>query len=452
MNKQLSALRDHFNTGETLSIESRIRALNQLENWIKKNERKISEALYQDLRKPVLEALTGEVVFVLEEIALIKKNLKSWAEPQSVSTPPPLWPAKSEIHTEPLGVVLIIGPWNFPFQCSIAPLVGAIAAGNCAVVKPSEVATATASLITQMIESVFSPDYVAVVNGGVAETTKLLEERFDHIFFTGSTAVGKVVAQAAARHLTPTTLELGGKNPAIICEDANLAVAARRICWGRFMNAGQACVAPDYCFIHESVFDRFYDLLISEIKKQLGPEPKKSADFARIINAKNYTRLKKLSGITPSAEDEKDLYFPPTILKNIEWDDPAMQEEIFGPIIVLFKYKKLPEVIEKIKKFEKPLAAYFFTEDTDQQDYLISSFSFGGGCTNDANLHVGNPNLPFGGVGHSGTGSYHGKQSFLTFSHQKSILRKSSSMDLKFRYPPVSPKTVSVVRKLFGLS
>ncbi len=451
MNKIVNNLRKHFNSGETLPIENRIKALSQLEKWIKKNERKISEALFKDLRKPIAEALTGEIVFVLEEISLIKKNLKEWAEPESVSTPPPLWPARSEIHTEPLGVVLVIGPWNFPFQCTIAPLVGAIAAGNCAIVKPSEVASHTALVITEMIEALFTSDFVTVVNGGVKETSELLKERFDHIFFTGSTSVGKIVALAAAQHLTPITLELGGKNPAIVCEDANLAVAARRICWGRFMNAGQACVAPDYVFIQESVFDRFYELLISEIGKQLGPEPKKSPDFARVINSKNYQRLKKLSGISPSPEDEKDLYFPPTILKNIEWDDPAMQEEIFGPVIVLFKYKKIDEVISKIKEFEKPLAAYFFTEDSDVQDRLISSFSFGGGCTNDSNLHVGNPQLPFGGVGQSGMGSYHGKQSFLTFSHRKSILRKSSSMDLKLRYPPTSPKTISVIRKLFGL-
>lgn len=451
MKKNISALRSFYNSGETRSLEFRLKSLNKLEKWIKANERKISDALYTDLKKPVFESLTAEVVFILEEIKFIKKNLESWMEPQSVPTPPPLWPASSEIHQEPFGVVLIIGPWNFPFQCCIGPLLGAIAAGNCVVLKPSEVASATAAMMTKMIADVFSEDHVFVVNGGVPETTELLEERFDHIFFTGSTTVGKIVNLAAAKHLTPVTLELGGKNPAIICKDANLEIAARRICWGRFMNAGQACVAPDYCLIDESVFDQFYELLIGEIKKQLGPEPKKSPDFSRIINKKNYERLKKLSGISPTEQDEKDLYFPPTILKNVEWDDPSMQEEIFGPIIVLFKFKNIDSAIEKIKFFEKPLAAYFFTNDITLQDKLIRSFSFGGGCINDSNLHVGNPHLPFGGVGHSGSGAYHGHYTFKAFSHQKGILRKSTSMDLKFRYPPTSPKTISFVRKVFGL-
>lgn len=444
-----------FQSGGTRSYESRVRQLNLLEELILKNEKAIVQSLYEDLRKPEVESFTSEIAFLIEEIRFTRKHLKRWMQRRSVQTPLHLQPGRSQIYREPLGVVLVIGPWNYPFQLAIAPLIGAIAAGNCVIVKPSELAPATSALIRRLLSETFASEWIGVVEGGVSETTELLRLPFDHIFFTGSTTVGRVVMRAAAENLTPVTLELGGKSPTIVTEHADLELAARRIVWGKFVNAGQTCVAPDYVFVRDEVAERWLQLVKKYLVEFFGDSPQSSADYGRIINARNFDRLQSLiseKNAWCGGYCEPDLrYIAPTILTDVTWQDPVMKEEIFGPVLPVLEFKALDEVFATIRAGDKPLSAYFFSESKAEQEAFLENVAFGGACINDTLVHLSNPYLPFGGVGASGMGAYHGEKSFLTFSHEKSVLRKSRFFDFSFRYPPYDSRKAYWLRKIFRM-
>ncbi len=449
----LEAQRAFHRDGQTRDLRFRDRQLEYLENLILNNERKIYEALRADLGKPDQETFISEIAMVVKEIRHARANLKKWARPRRVPTSLALFPASSYIYREPVGVVLIIAPWNYPFMLALSPLVGAIAAGCCAIVKPSEISSHTSRLIYDLLTTAFARDFVTVIEGGVPETTALLELRFDHIFFTGSTQVGRVVALAAAKHLTPTTLELGGKSPAIICSDADLVVAARRIVWGRFMNGGQTCVAPDYLYVHEAVVGRFTEQLRLTLKEFYGTDPEKSPDYARIVSHSNFDRLDRMLGGATQIDiggqrNRETKYIAPTLLKNTTLESPAMQDEIFGPILPIMTYSRLDDVLMRLRKSEKPLAAYIFTENKLAAERFIELVPFGGGCVNDTVSHLGSSHLPFGGVGSSGFGAYHGERSFLAFTHEKSVLKKSRLLDVSVRYPPYKAWKMKVLRFL----
>jgi len=436
--------RDFFVGGKTRSVSFRIEQLKTLRRGIAQNEERIADALKSDLSKSPFEAYATETGLLLDEIRQVVKSLPAWAKPRKVKTPFLNVPASSTIYREPYGVVLVVSPWNYPFQLAIAPLVGAIAAGNCAVVKPSEHSPHTSAVIADVLGSLFDEDYVAVVQGGAETSRELLRERFDYIFFTGSAPVGKIVMEAASRHLTPVTLELGGKSPCIVDETASLDRAARRIVWGKFLNAGQTCVAPDYVLVHRDVKEELCLGLVKYIRKHYGEEPVKSPDYGRIINERHLDRLSKLlenANVVTGGELAKDqLFISPTVIDRVTWDDPVMQEEIFGPILPLIEYDDLEQVMSALRTRPKPLALYIFSKDKARQERVLTELSYGGGCVNDTVLHLANPWLPFGGVGASGIGSYHGKTSFETFSHRKSILKQPLLMDIPFRYPPYEGK------------
>jgi len=451
--KTLTSLQKYFFAGKIKSYEARITALYQLERMVRENIDAIQDALYQDLKKPAQETFLSEVAFVLEEIAVAKKNLKKWMKPQNRRTSIPLWPARSKIYSEPLGIILIIGPWNYPFQLIFAPLVGAIAAGNCSVLKPSELTPHTAQLIEALVSKYFSSEFVKVINGGVSETTALLNLKFDHIFFTGSTSVGKIVMQAAAKNLIPVTLELGGKSPVIVTERADIDLSARRIVWGKFFNAGQTCVAPDYLYAHERVADVLTEKMKVRIKDYFGESPQQSQSFARIINRKNCERLATLVDSKKvrvgGTIDLNANYIEPTIVADVDWNDPIMSEEIFGPVLPVLIYENLDELFQILKSKPKPLSAYLFSESSQEQSKFIDHLSFGGGCINDVLVHLGTPHLPFGGVGASGFGNYHGANSFKTFSHEKSVMKRFNVLDVSLRYPPYTDKKLNFLRKFF---
>lgn len=451
----LSKLRNHHASGATHPRSSRIENLRRLEQMIRENSDEICRALHEDLRKPKQEALISEIAVTIEEIGIAIKYLKRWMRPKTVRSPLSLWPSTSRIFFEPLGVVLIIGPWNYPFQLLIAPLVGAIAAGNCAMVKPSEHTPQTSALVKKLIEDYFSPDLIHVETGGVPETTELLDLKFDHIFFTGSTAVGKIVMQAAAKNLVPVTLELGGKSPVIVCDDADLDLAARRIVWGKFYNAGQTCVAPDYLYVQEKIADELLEKVIAHVQAQFGEQPAQSNDFGRIINSRSTERLATLIDPEKIAiggqVDIQQKYVAPTILRNVQWTDKIMTDEIFGPILPVLTFKELEETIKQIQARPKPLAAYLFSRSKELQQKFISNLRFGGGCINDVVVHLSNPYLPFGGVGGSGMGHYHGEASFKTFSHSKSIVFRTGWFDFSARYAPYSDKKLRLLKRIFGI-
>lgn len=422
--------RAFFQTGKTKQIQFRMDSLNTLQNAINKYDREILAALRQDLNKSETEGYSSEIKIVLEEIKFSLENLNSWMQPKEVETPAFLTGASSVIYPEPYGVALIIAPWNYPFQLAITPLIGAIAAGNCAVLKPSEFTPATSAVLAKLIKEVFSEEYISVVEGEVETSTALLKEKFDYIFFTGSTPVGKVVMEAAAKHLTPVTLELGGKSPCIVHNDAEIKFAAKRIARGKFLNAGQTCVAPDYILVQRQVKDQFLSELKVAIQALYGEDISRNLDFPKIVNEKQFKRLSSflkdgtlyLGGRTDSSRH----FIEPTVLDQITWVDPVMQDEIFGPILPVIVYDELSEIIEEITKRPKPLALYIFSESTEVQNQILSSISFGGGCINETLAHLTSPYLPFGGVGESGMGSYHGQGSFDTFSHRKSILKRKA--------------------------
>ena len=419
---------------------------------IQKSEDLIVKALYDDFKKPEFEAVLTETNYVISELKDTIKNIKKWSKPKRVFPSLLNFPSTDYIYKEPYGRVLVISPWNYPFQLALCPLISAVAAGNRVVLKPSELTPHTSAVIAKIIQKTFHVNHVEVVEGGLEVSTQLLSQRWDYIFFTGSIAVGKIVAKAAAENLTPVTLELGGKNPCIIDESADLKLAAKRIVWGKFINAGQTCIAPDYVLIQKNMKINFISFLMEEITKAYGNKMEKSPDFARIINTKNWLRL--VSMIDPERvifggeTDANKLYIAPTLIEEPNLDSPVMKEEIFGPILPILTYETETEIENIFSRYEKPLAFYIFSENKSFTNKLISTYSFGGGCINDTVVHFSNKRLPFGGVGHSGIGAYHGKLSFDIFSHHKGVVKKGNWLDLPMRYAPYKDKLASIKRLL----
>jgi len=448
--KILQKQRQYFESDATKDISFRFEKLKILKKAVLDNKQKILSALYKDLKKPEFEAVSSEILMVAEELNYAIKKLPSFVKPKKVKTPMTHFPAESLIYNEPYGVVLIIGPWNYPFQLVIDPLIGAISAGNCAVIKPSEYAPNTSKIIADIISENFEEEFIAVFEGGLDMSSALLKEKFDYMFFTGSVPVGKIVMKAAAENLTPLTLELGGKSPCIIDKNVNIEVAAKRIVWGKFFNAGQTCVAPDYVAVHKDIKKNFLENAKRQIRAFYGENPSVSVDFGRIVNEKHFDRLVNLmkdGQIIAGGEYEREsLYISPTIIDKVKWDDSIMKEEIFGPILPVLEYDDLDNLILNIKKFQKPLSLYIFSNDKDIQEKIIKNISFGGGCVNDTLMHLANPHLPFGGVGESGIGAYHGRANFKTFSHEKSVLNKPFFMDMNLRYPPYKNKQKLIER------
>ena len=431
--------RSFFNSGQTKDISFRIKQLKILKHAIEENEEKILHALHEDLQKSPYEAYLTEVGIVRDEIRHMVKKVSKWSRPKRVGTPIYHFPAASYIYPEPYGSALIISPWNYPFQLAVAPLAAAMAAGNCAVLKPSEFSEHTSKVLAELFETYFDPSYISVITGDAAVSTALLAEKFDYIFFTGSPAVGKIVMAAAAKHLTPVTLELGGKSPCIVDQDANIELTAKRIVSGKFINAGQTCIAPDYLMVHQSVKEPLVDRIIFYIQKFYGSLPTESPDYPKIINQKHFNRLlgltKDATIMCGGAADSGRQIIAPTLLSDVSWEHPSMQEEIFGPILPVMEYDTLSDAITRINKRPRPLALYMFSNNQTAIDAVLKNISFGGGCINDTLIHFATPNLPFGGVGNSGMGGYHGKFGFDTFSHRKSIMRNTVRFDFPFRYP-----------------
>lgn len=441
----------YFYQGHTRDIEVRKQHLQKLYEGIRRFETDIFQALKLDLNKSNHESFTTEIGYVLKEISFQIKHLSSWSKPQRVRTALTHFGSKGKIVPEPYGVTLILAPWNYPFQLAIAPLVGAIAAGNTVVLKPSELTPNVSKLLANMLRELFPVELVAVVEGGVEESTVLLNEPFDYIFFTGSVGVGKIVMEAAAKKLTPLTLELGGKSPCIVHKDTKLDVAARRIVWGKFLNAGQTCVAPDYIYVHSSIKEQLIEALRNEIAHQYGENPLQNENYVRIVSKRHFERLCSFlqDGTVEIGGNynEETLHIEPTILTNITWQHSIMEDEIFGPILPIMEYEKIEDVIAVIQQNPKPLALYVFSDDKEIQKQVTSNISYGGGCINDVVYHLATPYLPFGGVGSSGLGSYHGEQSFRTFSHYKSILSQSTVLDMKIRYSSTK-SALKFIRKL----
>ncbi|WP_298838715.1 aldehyde dehydrogenase [Clostridium sp.] len=442
-----------FLAGETRNIEYRISALKKLKNVIKKYEKEIINALYRDLGKSEFEAYGTEIGFVLDSIGNFIKHSKKWAKTKRVKTPIHQFPSKGYIMYEPYGTVLIIGPFNYPFQLLIEPLVGAIAAGNCAVLKPSENTPTVSGLIRKIIEETFEKNYIRVIEGEKETTSALINSAFDYIFFTGSVPVGRIVMRAAAENLVPVTLELGGKSPVIVDKTANLDIAAKRILWGKLVNTGQTCIAPDYIFVDKVIKEKFIEKLKSTAISFYGEDASKSIDYGRIVSSRQFKRLTSIiekdknKVIYGGNSNQGTLYIEPTIIDNVDFKDAVMQDEIFGPIMPILEYENLEEVIEMINNRPKPLALYVFTEDKNVQTAVLGRISFGGGCVNDTISHVASSNMPFGGVGNSGIGGYHGRDSFETFSHRKSILKKSTSIDIKLIFPPYGNR-IKLIKKI----
>ncbi|HTO15679.1 MAG TPA: aldehyde dehydrogenase [Edaphocola sp.] len=442
--------RAFFKKGVLLDINYRKELLLKLKTIINQNESFLYDAIKMDFGKSAFETFATELSLIYAEIDYFLKNLNKLAKPKSVATNLANQLGKSKIYTEAYGAVLVIGAWNYPYQLSLLPAVSALAAGNTVLLKPSEIAFQSALIIEKIINENFPKEVFHVVNGGVAMATALLKIRFDKIFFTGSPQVGKIVYKAAAEYLTPVTLELGGKSPTIVTQSANLKVAARRIVWGKFLNAGQTCIAPDYIYVHHSVKKEFIEEIIKHIKAfQYTPD---SENYTYIINKHHFDRLLALmdsNKIIYGGNANPDVCFiEPTIMDNVNWEDKIMQEEIFGPILPILVYQDLEEVFKTIDSNEKPLSAYIFTSDNEDKDLFVKQLSFGGACINDTIMHVSNPNLPFGGVGNSGMGSYHGKYGFDTFSHKKSVLEKRIIGEPKIKYPPYTSSKKKWIEKL----
>ncbi|MDO5112007.1 MAG: aldehyde dehydrogenase [Clostridia bacterium] len=440
--------RTYFESGKTLPVEYRLAMLKKLRDAVAQNEERIAAALKQDLNKAHFEAYMTEIGMVLDDLRYAISHVASWARRKTVRTPLAQFSARSFILPEPYGVALIMSPWNYPFQLCIEPLTGAIAAGNCAIVKPSAYAANTSRLIAELLGSLFPPEYVAVVEGGREENTALLQQKFDYIFFTGSVNVGKYVMECASRNLTPMSLELGGKSPVIVDKSADLPLAAKRIAFGKYINAGQTCVAPDYVLAEAGI----RDALIEEIKKAVAAFYPNGdyASFPTIVNDKHFARVMGLIQeeklVFGGKGDASRRFIAPTLMQDVTWDDPVMQEEIFGPILPILTYTELDEAIGRIVARPKPLALYLFTTDKAVEEKVFSRVSFGGGCVNDTIIHLATPYMGFGGVGESGMGSYHGKRSFDTFTHYKSIVKKHNFIDLPMRYQPYTDAHFKLVR------
>ena len=444
--------KSYFLSGKTRSISKRIEMLEKLNLSIVKNELKIFESLKKDLNKSNFESYLTEISILKSEIKLIKAKLKNWSKPKRIKSTLANFPSKDYIFQEPYGISLIISPWNYPFQLALLPLISSISAGNTVVLKPSEHSPYTSKLIEEIILDIFPEDYVKVVLGDSEIATKLLELRWDYIFFTGSVRVGKIVAKAASKFLTPLTLELGGKNPCIVDKNTDIKLTAKRLVWGKFVNAGQTCIAPDYLIVEKSIKNSLVKQLIVEIERAYGKDQEKSDDYPRIINEK---KLKNLASLIENQEilygghyDLKNKYFSPTIINNPAVNSSIMSEEIFGPILPVLEYEKIEDIFKLIYRFEKPLALYVFTKNSKFSDEIINKVSFGGGVINDTMIQFGNHRLPFGGVGESGMGSYHGESGYKRFSHQKPIIKKASWLDIPTRYAPYSGKLSSLKKLL----
>lgn len=442
-----------FNQGITRSFESRKECLETLRRHVSENEKELCDAIRDDFGKPYFESFSTEIYTVLHEIDFHLKNLQKWMEPDSVGGPMVSFPSKSLIYKQPFGTVLVIGAWNYPIHLTLMPLIGAISGGNTAVLKPSEIAPNTSSILASLIDRYFSKDVLAVVEGAIDTTTELLNQPFDKIFFTGSSRVGKIVMKAAAEQLIPVTLELGGKSPAIIHHDADIGVSAKRIWWGKTINAGQTCVAPDFVAVHESVRDEFIDQSKKVLSEFFEDDYQTGENYTKIVNESHFDRLQNLldksevifGGIT----NKEHRFIEPTIIE-ADWNSEIMQDEIFGPLMPIITYTESDELVEKLRDKPSPLALYLFTKNAGFEEQIINQVPFGGGCVNETVQHLGNPNLPFGGVGNSGMGSYHGKYSFDTFSRNQSVMKKPFWPDPDFRYPPYDEMIVSWFKKIFS--
>lgn len=444
--------RSFFRTGITKDVKFRLEALKMLKSAIRKNEIALQDALKIDLGKSAFESYESEIGVVLKELSFHINKLKSWAKPKRQSTPLALIPSASKIYTEPFGNVLIMAPWNYPFLLLIQPLIGAISAGNTVLLKTSHYVPEYEKTISRMIAETFPAEYISLISGGRDVNQFLFQQKFDYLFFTGSPSLGKLAMHAAAEHLCPVTLELGGKSPCVVTQNANLKLAARRIVWGKFLNAGQTCIAPDYLLVQNSVKDELLSLIKNEITRQFGESPKASPDFPRIVNEKAFDRLisyLKDGKISCGGDGDRSLkYIAPTILENVDPESPLMQEEIFGPILPVLTYKTTDEVFGFINNREKPLAMYIFSTNKKEIQQLLTNTSAGGGCINDTIIHIANSNMPFGGVGNSGMGKYHGKLSFDTFSNHRSIVKSSNLIDLPVKYAPYSNWKMRIIKML----
>lgn len=450
----LGAQKEFFQKGTTRPHAYRVHQLNRLYHAIQKHQGEIEQALYIDLGKSQFESHVSEIGFTLASISRTKRQLRRWMKPQKVSTPMTQFPSTSRVERVPYGSVLIVGPYNYPFQLLMEPLVGAISAGNCAVLSPSELTPNVAAVVKKLINETFAPNYICCVDGGIENNDLLLHSRFDYIFFTGSIRVGKLVMKAASENLIPVTLELGGKSPLIVDRTARLKTACERIVWGKLINAGQTCIAPDYVLVDQRIQDAFVKELIRTIQRFYGTDIRNNPDYGRIVNQRH---LERLSRILEQDRDfirfgglviREERYIEPTILCPDHLDVACMQEELFGPILPVFPYRNIDEAIATINERETPLALYIFSEDRRLIDHVLQNTASGGVCINDVISHIANHNLPFGGKGHSGMGSYHGKDSYLTFSHQRSILKKSTLINHPLIFPPYTGTKLNLVKKL----
>jgi aldehyde dehydrogenase (NAD+) len=445
----VARLRASFEAGRTRPLSWRVDQLKALERLCKERGDELVEAMRADFGKPVFEAFTMDVAATKMEAAGARKNLKKWTRPEGKGLLP--IPGRMRVVREPLGVVLIISPWNYPVQLLLSPLVGAIAAGNCAVLKPSEVTPHTSAALARIVPQYMDPEAIALFEGGVEETTALLAQRWDHIFYTGNGSVGRVVMEAAAKHLTPVTLELGGKSPCIVDDDVDMDVTARRIAWGKWVNAGQTCVAPDYVLVKRDREEELVEKLAESARKFYGDDPKQSENFARIVNERHAGRVAKLiEDGTPAFGGESDTgacYVAPTVLRNVSTDSEVMKGEIFGPVLPIIPVDDIDEAVQFVNKREKPLALYIFTRRQEVEDDVVNRTSSGGVCVNGTVMHIGTPVMPFGGVGPSGMGAYHGRFSFETFSHRKSVMTLQFRFDLKFLYPPYTKRREKLAKR-----
>ncbi len=436
----LKKQKEYFATGATLPVKARIDALKKIHAYIKAHEKEITDALTADLGKSALEGFMCEAGLVLGEISYMLKNIRKFARDERRATPITNFAAKSFVKKSPRGAVLVMSPWNYPFLLTMDPVVDALAAGNTVVVKPSAYSANTSRVIAELIQNCFAPEYVAVVTGGRAENQCLLEQKFDYIFFTGSQAVGREVLRKAAENLVPVTLELGGKSPCIVDKTAKISLAATRIVWGKYLNCGQTCVAPDYILCHEAVKDDLIAALKKQIVAQFGNDPLNNPTYGKIINQKHFERLCWLINqnkvVCGGKSDTSKLKIEPTVMANVTWDDAVMGQEIFGPVLPILTYKTNEEMLEIVNSRPKPLALYLFTSNKKLEKTVLSRCSFGGGCINDTIVHLATNNMGFGGVGESGMGAYHGKVGFDTFSHKKSIVDKKTWIDVNMRYQP----------------
>jgi aldehyde dehydrogenase (NAD+) len=443
-----------FKSNKTKDISFRIKQLKKIKQVLKENEAHLFQAIEADFGKSSFETYATEFSLTYHEINQFIKKIGNWSARKRVWTGLANFPAKSYILAEPLGTVFVIGAWNYPYQLSLLPAITAIAAGNTVILKPSELPARTSSILAEIINKNFPPEFFCVVEGGVAETTELLDQKFDKIFFTGSTAVGKIIYQAAAKHLTPVTLELGGKSPTFILPDADLKMAAKRIIWAKFLNAGQTCIAPDYIIAHESIRQDLLTEFTKELKSQYAVTSTKEEHYVQIINDANFNRLQQL--IDPEklfyggVQNAKERFISPTILTDIDFNHPIMEDEIFGPILPILAYSNLSETIARVKEKPKPLSCYIYGKNRKQVKQILNELSFGGGAINDSVMHITNSNLPFGGVGQSGMGSYHGKVGFDSFTHFKSIIDKPNWFEMSIKYPPYSDFKLKLIKWFMG--